>query len=43
MTVGGVELPAGAHVRLCLGAINRDGSDATSGDDLVMDGKVHEH
>jgi cytochrome P450 len=30
-------------VRLCLGAINRDGSDATSGDDLVMDGKLHKH
>ena len=43
VTVGGVELPAGAQVRLCLGAINRDGSDATSGDDLVMDGKVHKH
>jgi cytochrome P450 len=41
--VAGVTLPAGAEVRLCLGAINRDGSDATSGDDLVMDGKVHKH
>ncbi|HEY7053876.1 MAG TPA: cytochrome P450 [Mycobacterium sp.] len=43
VTVAGVPLPAGADVRLCLGAINRDGSDATSGDDLVMDGKVHKH
>ncbi|MGV0874825.1 cytochrome P450 [Mycolicibacterium sp. XJ879] len=43
VTVAGVALPAGAEVRLCLGAINRDGSDATSGDDLVMDGKVHKH
>lgn len=43
VTVAGVTLPAGAEVRLCLGAINRDGSDATSGDDLVMDGKVHKH
>ena len=43
VAVGGVELPAGAQVRLCLGAINRDGSDTTSGDDLVMDGKVHKH
>lgn len=43
VTVSGVTLPAGSRVRLCLGAINRDGSDAISGDDLVMDGKVHKH
>ena len=43
MTVAGVTLPEGAEVRLCLGAINRDGSDAVSGDDLVMDGKLHKH
>ncbi len=43
VTVAGVTLPAGSRVRLCLGAINRDGSDAISGDDLVMDGKVHKH
>jgi cytochrome P450 len=43
VTVAGVTLPAGAEVRLCLGAINRDGSDSTSGDDLVIDGKVHKH
>jgi cytochrome P450 len=43
VTVAGVTLPEGARVRLCLGAINRDGSDVTSGDDLVMDGKVHKH
>ncbi len=43
VTVGGVRLPAGSRVRLCLGAINRDGSDAISGDDLVLDGKVHKH
>ena len=43
VTVAGVTLPAGAEVRLCLGAINRDGSDATSGDDFVMDGKLHKH
>jgi cytochrome P450 len=43
VTIAGVTLPAGAEVRLCLGAINRDGSDATSGDDLVIDGKVHKH
>jgi hypothetical protein len=28
---------------LCTAAINRDGSDAISTDDLVMDGKVHRH
>lgn len=43
VTVGGVTLPAGSQVRLCVGAINRDGSDQHSGDDLVMDGKLHKH
>jgi cytochrome P450 len=43
VTVAGVTLPTGARVRLCLGAINRDGSDAISGDDLTLDGKVHKH
>lgn len=43
VTVAGITVPAGSRVRLCLGAINRDGSDAMSGDDLVMDGKVHKH
>lgn len=43
VTVAGVDIPAGAQVRLCLGAINRDGSDERSGDDLVLDGKVHKH
>ncbi|MGA7051216.1 MAG: cytochrome P450 [Mycobacterium sp.] len=43
VTVAGVTIPAGAQVRLCLGAINRDGSDSTSVDDLVMDGKLHKH
>lgn len=43
VTVAGYTLPAGSRVRLCLGAINRDGSDAISGDELVMDGKVHKH
>jgi cytochrome P450 len=41
--IAGVTLPAGSRVRLCLGAINRDGSDAISGDELVLDGKVHKH
>ncbi len=43
VTVAGVELPAGADVRLCLGAINRDGTDPLSIDDLLLDGKVHKH
>ena len=43
VTVGGMMLPAGSSVRLCMAAINRDGSDATSTDDLVMDGKLHRH
>ncbi|BBY09922.1 cytochrome P450 [Mycobacterium marseillense] len=43
VTVAGITLPAGSRVRLCLGAINRDGGDAICGDDLVMDGKVHKH
>jgi cytochrome P450 len=43
VTVAGVTIPEGAQVRLCLGAINRDGSDPTSGDDLVLDGKLHKH
>ena len=30
-------------MRLCTAAINRDGSDEISTDDLVMDGKVHRH
>ncbi|WP_178358399.1 cytochrome P450 [Mycolicibacterium hippocampi] len=43
VTVAGVTLPAGAEVRLCLGAINRDGADPQSGDDFVLDGKLHKH
>ncbi|UVO10989.1 cytochrome P450 [Mycobacterium sp. SVM_VP21] len=43
VTVGGMTLPAGTPVRLCMAAVNRDGSDATSTDDLVVDGKVHRH
>lgn len=43
VTIAGVEIPAGAQVRLCLGAINRDGSDELSGNELVLDGKVHRH
>lgn len=36
-------LPPGSQVRLCMAAINRDGSDEMSTDDLVMDGKLHRH
>ncbi|KUI01623.1 cytochrome P450 [Mycobacterium sp. IS-3022] len=43
VTVAGVTLPAGAQVRLCVGAVNRDGNDATSTDDFVLDGKLHKH
>lgn len=43
VTVAGVTLPAGADVRLCIAAINRDGSDEYSVNDLVLDGKLHKH
>lgn len=43
VTIGGMTLPPGTPVRLCTAAINRDGSDDISTDDLVMDGKVHRH
>lgn len=42
-TVGGVELPAGVVVMLCVGAVQRDGSDAMSTDDLVMGTGAHRH
>ena len=41
--VGGMMVPKGSSVHLCMAAINRDGSDAISTDELVMDGKVHRH
>jgi cytochrome P450 len=41
--VGGITLPANTPVRLLIAAINRDNSDSTSTDDVVMDGKVHRH
>ncbi len=41
--VGGMTLPPGTSVRLCMAAVNRDDSDATSTNELVMDGKVHRH
>jgi cytochrome P450 len=43
VVVGGMTLPAGSSVFLCMALINRDGSDATSTDELTMDGKVHRH
>ena len=43
VNVGGMTLPPGSQVRLCMAVVNRDGSDAWSTDDLVMDGKVHRH
>jgi cytochrome P450 len=41
--IGGMTLPPGTPVRLCMAAINRDGTDSVSTDDIVMDGKVHRH
>ncbi|BBY72616.1 putative cytochrome P450 143 [Mycobacterium paraintracellulare] len=43
VTIGDITLPADTRVRLCIAAINRDDSDETSTDDVVMDGKVHRH
>lgn len=43
VTIGDITLPAETPVRLLIAAINRDGSDSTSTDNLVMDGKVHRH
>ncbi|BBZ14826.1 cytochrome P450 [Mycobacterium branderi] len=43
VTIGGVRLPAETPVMLCLAAINRDDSDDTSTNSLVMDGHVHRH
>ena len=43
IAVGGVVLPTNSPVKLCVGLVNRDGSDDTSTDDVVLDGKVHRH
>ncbi len=43
VTIGGMVLPPGTPVRLCMAAVNRDGSDDVSTNELVMDGKVHRH
>jgi len=42
-TVGGVELPPGVVVMLCFAAVQRDGSDAMSTDDLVIGARAHRH
>jgi cytochrome P450 len=41
--VGGMTLPKGSSVFLCMALINRDGSDSISTDELTLDGKVHRH
>jgi hypothetical protein len=41
--VGGMTLPPGATVRLCMAAVNRDDNDSMSTNELIMDGKVHRH
>lgn len=43
VSVGGMNLPPGTPVRLCTAAINRDGSDEVSTDEVVLDGKMHRH
>jgi cytochrome P450 len=42
-TVGEVELPADVVLMLAIGAVQRDGSDAMSTDDLVIGGRAHRH
>ena len=42
-TIGGVEVPAGVVVMLCIAAVQRDGSDAMSTDDLVIGVRAHRH
>ncbi len=41
--VGGVDLPPGMVVMLCIAAVQRDGSDAMSTDDLVIGVRAHRH
>ncbi len=43
VNVGGMTLPPGTSVRLCMAAVNRDDSDQVSTNELVIDGKVHRH
>ena len=42
-TVGEVEVPADMVLNLCIGAAQRDGSDAMSTDDLVIGVRAHRH
>ena len=42
-TIGGVELPADVVLNLCIGAVQRDGSDDMSTDDLVIGVRAHRH
>jgi Cytochrome P450 len=42
-TVGEVEVPADVVLNLCVGAAQRDGSDAMSTDDLVIGVRAHRH
>jgi hypothetical protein len=42
-TVGAVEVPANMTLLLCFAAVQRDGSDAMSSDDLVIDARAHRH
>lgn len=41
--IGGTTIPKDAQVRVCLGAVGRDGTDAVSEEKYVLDGKVHPH
>ncbi|ORW86753.1 hypothetical protein AWB92_25665 [Mycobacterium sp. IEC1808] len=43
MTVAGVDMPPGVVVMLCIAAVQRDGSDAMSTDDLVIGVRAHRH
>ncbi|MGI9164683.1 MAG: cytochrome P450 [Mycobacterium sp.] len=43
VTIGGITLPEGTPVRLCIAAINRDEADEFSTDSMVIDGKIHRH
>ena len=42
-TIGEVELPADVVLNLCIGAVQRDGSDPMSTDDLVIGVRAHRH
>jgi cytochrome P450 len=43
LTVGEVEVPADMVVMVCFAAVQRDGNDAMSTDDLVIDSRAHRH